>query len=221
MTRRWEPADPEAVVREYLAGSSMEEVGARRGVSRPAVSRFLRRSGVETRRGMEAWEPPPGLADEYRSGVGAQDLGTRYGVSRMTVTRALVQMGVRIRHGNGCPHDPKRSCRPCKLERQRDKNREIKYGMARHELEAMLARQGGECAGCRDPIALHGDGERAFVDHCHATGAVRALLCMNCNTLIGHAKDSPQTLRRLARLLDQRQLPALAPGLGPVSEAAE
>ena len=38
------------------------------------------------------------------------------------------------------------------------------------------------CASCGDRVEL-------VVDHDHATGKVRALLCSSCNRLIGHAKE--------------------------------
>jgi hypothetical protein len=36
--------------------------------------------------------------------------------------------------------------------------------------------------------------EKAHVDHCHASGVVRGLLCGQCNILLGAAKDSIETL---------------------------
>jgi hypothetical protein len=55
----------------------------------------------------------------------------------------------------------------------------------------MLEAQDGVCAICRSAPAVH-------VDHDHATGAVRALLCFNCNGGLGQFKDNPQALHAAA-----------------------
>lgn len=58
----------------------------------------------------------------------------------------------------------------------------------------MLTTQGGVCAICRsdDPAAPKGG---AFaVDHDHATGRVRGLLCQKCNTALGGFRDNPKFL---------------------------
>lgn len=32
------------------------------------------------------------------------------------------------------------------------------------------------------------------VDHCHVTGKVRGLVCQNCNSMLGYAKDEERRL---------------------------
>ena len=60
---------------------------------------------------------------------------------------------------------------------------------------AMLTEQGNGCAICRTQV--YDPSRPAFrlaIDHCHSTGAVRGLLCKNCNTGLGLFKDSTDTL---------------------------
>jgi Recombination endonuclease VII len=66
-----------------------------------------------------------------------------------------------------------------------------RYGIFADDADAMLAAQGGVCAICRVAPAVH-------VDHDHATGAVRALLCFNCNGGLGQFKDDPGLLHAAA-----------------------
>jgi hypothetical protein len=83
-----------------------------------------------------------------------------------------------------------------------------RYGITAADADAVLAAQGGLCAICRAAPAAH-------VDHDHATGAVRALLCFNCNGGLGQFKDDPDVLRAAAEYvqfhtLRQRVLAAAA-----------
>lgn len=58
-------------------------------------------------------------------------------------------------------------------------------------------KQGGKCAICG-----HTSEHRKFaVDHDHKSGAVRALLCMDCNTGLGKFGDSAETLDAAAAYL--------------------
>ena len=56
------------------------------------------------------------------------------------------------------------------------------------------------CDGCGStPV-----GSRCLsLDHDHETGAFRGWLCTGCNLALGNAKDSPETLRRLADYLER------------------
>ncbi len=65
----------------------------------------------------------------------------------------------------------------------------------RHDLPAgqyaqMLVEQNGVCAICLEPPTT----KPLCVDHCHATGLVRGLLCSGCNTAIGMMKENPKAL---------------------------
>lgn len=65
-----------------------------------------------------------------------------------------------------------------------------KYGLTIDSFNEMAARQDGRCAICRQPETLVGRGtatpQNLSVDHDHATGTVRGLLCGRCNRGLGH-----------------------------------
>ena len=70
----------------------------------------------------------------------------------------------------------------------------MNYGLELHEVEALFAQQGGICKICFRPIVLGGKGG-AKVDHDHATGKVRGILCSPCNTGLGQFRDNPIILQ--------------------------
>ncbi|WP_329028298.1 endonuclease VII domain-containing protein [Streptomyces sp. NBC_00690] len=76
------------------------------------------------------------------------------------------------------------------------------YGVSVDEYTARMQAQGGRCAVCRDEPE---EGKRLHVDHNHASGAVRDLLCRWCNYALGNAKDSPSRLRAMADYLERHQ----------------
>jgi hypothetical protein len=41
------------------------------------------------------------------------------------------------------------------------------------------------------------------VDHNHTTNKIRALLCSNCNLILGHAKDNKEILIKLSEYLEK------------------
>lgn len=71
------------------------------------------------------------------------------------------------------------------------------YGVSSDELDALRAAQDNKCAVCRKPEPEGAFGhKRLHLDHDHRTGEVRGLLCMSCNTALGHLKDDPDLVRR-------------------------
>jgi hypothetical protein len=97
-------------------------------------------------------------------------------------------------------------CKPCHNEKGRASrirhhgstrhyHLQARYGISAIDAERMLDEQGGRCAICRRQPAVH-------VDHDHVTGAVRRLLCFNCNGGLGQFHDDPDLIRRAAAYLD-------------------
>lgn len=75
-----------------------------------------------------------------------------------------------------------------------------KHGWTPDDYERVLAEQGGVCACCGS--ASPGKRLRKFcVDHDHATGTVRGLLCTSCNQGIGQLGDTLEGVEAAARYL--------------------
>lgn len=75
-----------------------------------------------------------------------------------------------------------------------------KYGLSAAEYHAMRERQHFCCITCNTPETA--SKRRLHVDHDHATGKVRGLLCHHCNSLIGLARDDASVLRLCAVYLE-------------------
>lgn len=67
-----------------------------------------------------------------------------------------------------------------------------RYGLTPAQVEEMAA-TGCAICGTTDWPGRH---NRPHVDHCHATGRVRGILCSECNVGLGKFKDDPDLLRR-------------------------
>lgn len=68
------------------------------------------------------------------------------------------------------------------------------------EYDRLLTTQNGQCAICG--ISSSDGKQRLCVDHDHATGRVRGLLCFHCNVMLGHAKDKTEILLGAAKYLE-------------------
>ncbi len=76
------------------------------------------------------------------------------------------------------------------------------------QYDAMYEQQGARCAICGDPkdswepgVGIAGRDRFLVVDHCHANGHVRGLLCGNCNHGLGKFKDDVARLLAAAEYL--------------------
>jgi len=97
-------------------------------------------------------------------------------------------------------------CKPCHNARGKETYERLyggtrhyhlkrRYGIGADEFDELVRQQGGVCAICGRPDPEH-------VDHSHETGAVRGILCFNCNGGLGQFRDSTDSLLAAARYLD-------------------
>lgn len=77
--------------------------------------------------------------------------------------------------------------------------RATRYGITCEQVEQMLEAQAGACAICLRPIPV------PAIDHCHATGKVRGLLCRPCNSGLGMFQDNTESLSRAIEYLNRAQ----------------
>lgn len=100
-------------------------------------------------------------------------------------------------------------CKVCYAEYQKqflldtDKRRgywiKHKYGITMGEHDKMLDEQNGGCAVCTLPLT------EPQVDHDHATGKVRGLLCRHCNTGLGHFREDPKLFASALAYLERNK----------------
>lgn len=86
------------------------------------------------------------------------------------------------------------------------RNLKSRYGITPEQYEAMFIAQNGCCKICgTDDPGVNGWGKRTrfAVDHDHATGNVRALLCSPCNGMLGLANDNTSVLRNAIQYLEE------------------
>lgn len=88
---------------------------------------------------------------------------------------------------------------------------ETRYGITPQELVAMADRQGRACAICKTRFPRPSSGAptgrgRLNIDHDHATGKVRGLLCGSCNTGLGNFKDNIEFLMAAITYLEQHAI---------------
>ena len=75
----------------------------------------------------------------------------------------------------------------------RNSQRKTLYGVSAEEFSRMLADQNGCCAICGEPPAT---GKVLCLDHDHATGLPRGLLCNRCNSGLGNFLDRQDFLEK-------------------------
>lgn len=77
-----------------------------------------------------------------------------------------------------------------------------RFGLTSEQYYAMLDSQNGGCAVCGThvPGGRSKNKKRFHIDHDHRTGAIRGLLCLRCNLLLGHLTDTADGVESWARM---------------------
>lgn len=83
-----------------------------------------------------------------------------------------------------------------KLTHSRSTAKRLGFEPCSATLDVLIASYTGQCEIC-------GDGGKLCLDHDHTTGRFRGWLCSWCNSALGHARDNPDTLRKLAEYLER------------------
>jgi len=102
------------------------------------------------------------------------------------------------------------SCIECTKEKQKNRwasrspkkrleqHLKYKYSVTISELEDTLKEQNNNCAICESELPdllVYKDRRRGYaIDHNHNTGEFRGVLCLECNTLLGMAKENKNIL---------------------------
>ena len=76
------------------------------------------------------------------------------------------------------------------------------YDITLNRYNELLAQQNGVCAIC-EKLEVTKRTHRLVVDHAHATGRIRGLLCHRCNCGIGYFKDDPKHIQKALDYLGQ------------------
>lgn len=100
-----------------------------------------------------------------------------------------------------------RANNPEKVAEQARWQSKRKYGVTRESWAEMMAHQNCVCPLCLEYLdeTIKTGLMKVCIDHDHKTGVVRGLVHNTCNLMLGHAKDSPETLRRAADYVEAQR----------------
>ena len=86
-------------------------------------------------------------------------------------------------------------------ERRKCRYLQKTYGITFEKYTEMLRGQGFQCKICG---TLDAGGKGVFhVDHCHSSGKIRGLLCVNCNMMLGLVYDKTDVLMKAINYLEE------------------
>lgn len=114
--------------------------------------------------------------------------------------------GTKDGHGHYCKdcHGKRSKVTYCTNETYRSnaklRNIKHKFNLTEEQLNELHLKHSGRCGICNKEFE---SSRKTFIDHDHATGKVRGLLCPNCNTILGHGFDDVNILKAAISYLEQ------------------
>ncbi|SRR6266496_2927944 len=87
---------------------------------------------------------------------------------------------------------------PNVLTKDRRSRLRLRFGISLEEYNKLLFQQNYVCAICGEKDKT---GRNLCVDHDHETGEIRGLLCISCNTIVGHCKEDRTILYKISDYL--------------------
>lgn len=197
-------ARAQAVAR-YLNGEQTGDLAKEFGVSGVAIRTALRQSGItpdRSRSGQASWNRRTNVPPDE----GDLETGFRW-CSACRERKPMAEFYWANRGKRGSAPNRMRRCKTCRGSNRptgaarRAVRRKHAYGLTQGAFEEMLAEQDGRCAICL--AEFEEEGARApFVDHCHFDNAVRGLLCVRCNSGLGHFRDDPDVMRAAIKYIE-------------------
>ncbi len=105
-------------------------------------------------------------------------------------------------------------CKACKSAASRDAYFYRQYKLTRRAVNHLREAQRNRCGICGDPAPEH-------LDHDHATGKIRKLLCQRCNQGLGLFRDDPYLLHVAALYVEGHRQQQALETLADAARAAE
>lgn len=177
--RKFDQATEATIAALYVAGETLQDIGNQFGLCGEGVRKILLRQGIDRRR------------------HGSRPLRQRQAPASRTCglckrTRPIDEFYRNHRRDNSAL-SYQYVCRDCSHLRRNLAHYHLKID----DYYRIVALQEGRCAICQSRFGryLRGKKTRLFIDHDHATGLVRGLLCSECNFLIARVQDDPYLLQ--------------------------
>jgi hypothetical protein len=152
---------------------------------------------------LEDFYRAPGMRDGRRGDCKACNLAAkkrRYDADPSKVVRA-VQAWRRENPERFREYQAEYRSRPENKRKMRDLYYRRTFGITADDFDRMLAEQSGACAICGERPEVEA---RMHVDHEHATGRIRGILCSRCNHAIGLLREDVALFERAVRYLRAR-----------------